>query len=435
MNDNIKRAGRKEESYTSVDHQFSKGFNLVHFLKFMGIGIVVGVAYIDPGNWGTDIAAGSKFGYSLLWVVVMSNLMGMLLQYLSSKLGIVTGRSLAENCRHNLARWKSLSLWGTAEIAAIATDLAEVIGAAVAINLLFGLPLVYGAIITGFDTLLILGLERKGFRKLEAAIIGMVAIIGFAYIIEIILAQPNWNDIAYHAVVPEINPLKGEGLLIAVGILGATVMPHAIYLHSSIIRSRYKTESDGNSKHRLIRFSMIDTIIALTLAGLVNGAILVVSASTFHTHNVVIDSIDVAYRTLSPLLGNLSSYAFAIALLASGIASSVVATLSGQVIFEGFTNLKIKLWKRRIVTRLITLVPAIIAISFGASPLSILVISQVILSIQLPFTVIPLVYFTGRKKIMGSEGVNRSVTKILALICTAVIIVMNILLITYQFFF
>ena len=433
MTDNIKESGRKEEPRISIDRQFSKGVNLAHLIKFMGIGVVVGVAYIDPGNWGTDIAAGSKFGYSLLWVVVMSNLMGMLLQYLSSKLGIVTGRSLAENCRHNLTKWKSLSLWGTAEIAAIATDLAEVIGAAIAINLLFGIPLIYGAIITGFDTLLILALERKGFRKLEAAIIGMVAIIGFAYVFEILLAQPDWNKIAYHAVIPEFSSLGGDGLLIAVGILGATVMPHAIYLHSSIIKSRHKMMPYIKSKKQLVRFSMIDTIVALSLAGLVNGAILVVSA-TFHTHNVIIDSIDVAYRTLSPLLGNLSVYAFAIALLASGLASSVVATLSGQVIFEGFTNLKIKLWKRRIVTRLITLVPAIIAISLGVSPLSILVISQVILSIQLPFTVIPLVYFTGKKKIMGSEGVNRLPTKILALICTTVIIAMNILLIVYQFF-
>jgi manganese transport protein len=434
VSDNIKGSGRKEDPRPSIDHQLSKGVSLAHFLKFMGIGVVVGVAYIDPGNWGTDIAAGSKFGYSLLWVVVMSNLMGMLLQYLSSKLGIVTGRSLAENCRHNLTKWKSLSLWGTAEIAAIATDLAEVIGAAIAINLLFGIPLIYGAIITGVDTLLILALERKGFRKLEAAIIGMVAIIGFAYVFEILLAQPDWNKIAYHAIIPEFSSLGGSGLLIAVGILGATVMPHAIYLHSSIIKSRHKMMPYIKSNKQLVKFSMIDTIVALSLAGLVNGAILVVSAATFHTHNVVIDSIDVAYKTLTPLLGNLSSYAFAIALLASGLASSVVATLSGQVIFEGFTNLKIKLWKRRIVTRLITLVPAIIAISLGVSPLSILVISQVVLSIQLPFTVVPLVYFTGKKKIMGSEGVNRLTTKILALVCTTVIISMNILLIIYQFF-
>lgn len=434
MSEKIRESRRKEGPRTSIDGQISTRFSLIHLLKFMGIGLVVGVAYIDPGNWGTDLAAGSKFGYSLLWVVVMSNLMGMLLQYLSSKLGIMTGRSLAENCRYNLAKWKSLSLWVTAEIAAIATDLAEVIGGAVAINLLFGIPLIYGAIITGLDTLLILGLERKGFRKLEAAIIGMVAIIGFAYVIEILLAQPDWNRIAFDAVVPQFSSIRGDGLLIAVGILGATVMPHAIYLHSSIINSRHNAIPYKKSKKQLVKFSMIDTIVALSLAGLVNGAILVVSAATFHTHNVVIDSIDVAYKTLSPLLGNLSSYAFAIALLASGLASSVVATLSGQVIFEGFTNLKIKLWKRRILTRLITLVPAIIAVSLGASPLSILVISQVVLSIQLPFTVIPLVYFTGKKKIMGPDGVNRFPTKILALICTAVIVVMNILLIIYQFF-
>jgi manganese transport protein len=208
----------------------------IEFLRFMGVAVVIGVAYTDPGNWGTDIAAGSKFGYSLLWVVLMSNLIGMLIQYLSSKLGIVTGYSLAENCRLRLPRWQSLSLWGTAEVAAIATDLAEVIGAAVAINLLFGIPLMYGAMLTGLDTFLILALERKGMRKVEAAIIGMVAIISAAYLLEIYLAKPDWTQIAYHAFVPQIGDARA--LVIAVGILGATVMPHAIFLHSATAKAR-----------------------------------------------------------------------------------------------------------------------------------------------------------------------------------------------------
>ncbi|MDQ3872051.1 MAG: Nramp family divalent metal transporter [Thermoproteota archaeon] len=407
---------------------------LIDLFRFMGIGIVVGVAYTDPGNWGTDIAAGSRFGYSLLWVVLMSNLIGMLLQYLSSKLGIVTGQSLADNCRLHLPRWQSLSLWGTAEVAAIATDLAEVIGATIAINLLFGIPLIYGALLTALDTLLILALERKGVKKVEAVIIGMVAIIGLAYILEIYLAKPDWSQIAYHAFIPQLY--DPQSLVVAVGILGATVMPHAIFLHSATAKARADLMSYGKplrNKHPIIRFSLIDTVIALGLAGLVNGAILVVSASVFYSNNIDVESIENAYKSLAPLLGSLSSTAFAIALLASGLASSAVATLAGQVIFEGFTNWKIKLWKRRIITRLITLIPAIIAISLGANALDLLVVSQVVLSLQLPFTVIPLVYFSGKKEIMGANYVNKRITRFAALVCTGIILTMNILLLMYQF--
>lgn len=403
---------------------------MFYFLRFMGLGLVVGVAYIDPGNWGTDIAAGSKFGYSLLWVVVMSNLIGMFMQYLSSKLGIATGRSLSENCRDNLTKKKSFFLWITAEIAVIATDLAEVVGAAIALYLLFKIPLVYGAIITGLDTLLILGLERYGMRKVEAIIIGMMVLIGSAYLIEIYLAEPNWAEIGYHAVVPE---LTHDGLIIAVGILGATVMPHAIFLHSSMTKTRKSMFEVLKSPKRIIRFSMLDTIFALIFAGLINGAILVMSAATFYQKNMVIESIEVAYETLTPLLGNTSSVMFGVALLASGIASSIVATLSGQVIFEGFTRFKAKLWKRRIVIRTITIVPAIIALSYGVNTLDMLVISQVILSLQLPFTIIPLVYFTSKEKIMGKDYANRIFTKILAIICVVVIVVLNILLLIFEF--
>lgn len=315
----------------------------MYFLRFMGLGLVVGVAYIDPGNWGTDIAAGSKFGYSLLWVVVMSNLIGIFMQYLSSKLGIATGMSLSENCRENLSRKKSLGLWISAEIAVIATDLAEVVGAAIALLLLFKIPLIYGAILTGLDTLLILGLEKSGMRKVEAIIIGMMVIIGCAYLIEIYLAQPDWGQIGYHAVVPQ---LSHDGLIIAVGILGATVMPHAIFLHSAMTKTRKAMFEILKTPKRIIRFSLLDTVIALVFAGLINGAILVMSAATFYQKNMAIESIQVAYQTLTPLLGNVSGLAFGIALLASGIASSVVATLSGQVIFEGFTKFKAKLEKK-----------------------------------------------------------------------------------------
>lgn len=408
----------------------TKRQKMFYFIRFSGLGLVVGVAYIDPGNWGTDIAAGSKFGYSLLWVVVMSNVIGMFMQYLSSKLGIVTGLSLAENCRDHLSKYKSFSLWITAEFAAIATDLAEVIGAAIAFNLLFGIPLIYGAIITGLDTLLILGLERMGIRKVESIIIGMMVLIASIYLIEIYLASPDWYQIGYHAVVPE---LQEGSIVIAVGILGATVMPHAIFLHSAMMKTRKSMFQILRSPKRIIKFSTIDTIIALSIAGLINGAILVMSAATFHQNNMIIESIEEAYQTLTPLLGNLSSTSFGIALLASGLASSIVATLAGQIIFEGFTKFKARLWKRRIIIRAITIIPAIIAIYFGTSTLDILVISQVILSLQLPFTVIPLVYFTSKEKIMGKEYVNKIHIKILAVVGVSIIVIMNVLLLNYMF--
>jgi len=408
----------------------TKHQKMFYFIRFSGLGLVVGVAYIDPGNWGTDIAAGSKFGYSLLWVVVMSNVIGMFMQYLSSKLGIVTGLSLAENCRDHLSKYKSFSLWITAEFAAIATDLAEVIGAAIAFNLLFGIPLIYGAIITGLDTLLILGLERMGIRKVESIIIGMMVLIASIYLVEIYLASPDWYQIGYHAVVPE---LQEGSIVIAVGILGATVMPHAIFLHSAMMKTRKSMFQILRSPKRIIKFSTIDTIIALSIAGLINGAILVMSAATFHQNNMIIESIEEAYQTLTPLLGNLSSTSFGISLLASGLASSIVATLAGQIIFEGFTKFKARLWKRRIIIRAITIIPAIIAIYFGTSTLNILVISQVILSLQLPFTVIPLVYFTSKEKIMGKEHVNKMHIKILAVVGVSIIVIMNMLLLNYMF--
>jgi len=403
---------------------------MFYFIRFSGLGLVVGVAYIDPGNWGTDIAAGSKFGYSLLWVVVMSNVIGMFMQYLSAKLGIITGFSLAENCRDNLSKSKSFFLWITAEIAIIATDLAEVVGAAIAFNLLFGIPLIYGAIITGLDTLLILALERIGIRKVESIIVGMMVLIASIYLLEIYLASPDASQIAYHAIVPELQP---GSVVIAVGILGATVMPHAIFLHSAMMRSRKSMYQILKYPKRIIKFSTVDTIFALSVAGLINGAILVMSAATFHENNMIIDSIEAAYETLTPLLGNVSSTAFGIALLASGLASSVVATLSGQIIFEGFTKFKAKLWQRKIVIRTITIIPAIIAIYYGVNTLDILVISQVILSLQLPFTIIPLVYFTSKEKIMGKEYVNKTHTKIIAVIAVSIIIILNVLLLNYMF--
>lgn len=386
--------------------------------------MLVGVGYMDPGNWGTDIAAGARFGYSLLWVVALANAMGILVQYLSAKLGLSTRRTLAEMCRLHLSRRKSLFLWATAEVAATGTDLAEVLGGALAIHLLFGLPMFTSALIISLDVFLILGLQKWGYRKLEVAIIAFVATIGMAYVYELALAGPDWPAVAYHVVTPELN---SGSVLIAVGILGATVMPHNVFLHSSLVQSRVNN-GNGFSTKKLHRFALADTVVALLLAGIVNASILIMAASVFYRRGIPVDSIEMAHRTLEPLLGGYSSLAFAIALLASGLSSSTTATLAGQVIMEGFLNLKIRLWLRRLFTRAITLVPALIAIAIGIEPLQLLVVSQAILSLQLPFTVVPLLYFTGRRKFVG-ESVNSRPMNAAASIVAFVIILLNVLLI------
>ena len=309
------------------------------FLKFIGLGLVVGVAYVDPGNWGTDIAAGSKFGYSLLWVVIMSNLIGIFMQYLSSKLGIATGMSLSENCSKHLTKSKSLGLWISAEIAVIATDLAEVVGAAIALYLLFKIPLIYGAVLTGLDTLLILGLERFGMRKVEAVIIGMMVLIGSAYLIEIYFAQPDWNQIAYHAIVPQ---LEQGGLIIAVGILGATVMPHAIYAHSALSRDRASGKLLQTTKQNCLKATKWDVSLAMALAGLVNIGIFLVGAINLYGHNVE-NSIVGAHAAITASLGVGFGALFAIGLLASGIASSSVGTYASGVITEGLLKIRLSL--------------------------------------------------------------------------------------------
>ncbi len=395
--------------------------SFLQLLRFMGVGIVVGVAYIDPGNWGTDIAAGSFFGYSLLWVVFLSNLMGIVVQYLAAKLGIVTGLTLSEACREYFGKPLRIFLWLTAEVAVIGTDLAEVLGGAIALKLLFNIPLILGAAIISLDVFLILALEKRGYRKLEAVIIGMVAIIGFAYLYEIYLSKPDYSAIVYSIVVPN---LSAESVLVASGILGATVMPHAVFLHSSLIKTRV---NKNNRSKNLIKLTIADTIIALIMAGLINGAILVMSSAVFHNVGLRIESIEQAHMTLAPLLGGLAAFAFALALLASGLSSSVVATLAGQIIFEGFTKIKMALWKRRLLTRGITIIPAIIFIGLGYDPLFLLVVSQVTLSLQLPFTVIPLIIFTSSKRIM-KEHANKSILKIIAISIALFIIALNTLL-------
>ena len=386
-------------------------------LVFFGPAFVVSVGYMDPGNWGTDIEGGARFGYQLLWVILMANLMAILMQTLSAKLGIATGKSLPQVCRDHYPRWASVTLWATAELATMATDLAEFLGAAVGINLLFGIPLFPAALISGVVISLILLLERYGFRKVEMLIIGLIAVIGLVYMAEIWLAKPAWGDIARGLLVPSI-PIGAT--LVAVGIIGATLMPHNLYLHSALIQTRVRPSDTLARKKSVYRLAIIDAAVALNGAFFVNAAILVMSAAVFSGDRLKEYSLEAAHQTLTPLLGPLAGIAFAIALLASGLSSSTTATMAGQVVMEGFLHHKINVWLRRLVTML----PSMIVIGLGIDPLKILVLSQVSLSFQLPFAMIPLVLFTSSPEIMGSFTNNR-VTKVLAWITTLIIVALN----------
>ena len=390
-------------------------------LVFFGPAFVISVGYMDPGNWGTDIAAGAGFGYSLLWVVLLANVMAIVLQTLSAKLGIATGRTLPEVCRDRYPRWASIALWVTAELAAIATDLAEFLGGAVGFNLLFGIPLFPAAILTGIVISLILFLERYGVRKVELVIIGLIAVIGFGYMAEILLSKPPFAPIMRGLLVPT---LPMSALLVAVGIIGATVMPHNLYLHSAVIQTRVRPSDSQQRKRQVYRMAQVDSFVALNGAFLVNSAILIMAATAF-TGGVLADtSLETAHRTLVPLLGPAAGVVFALALLASGLASSTTATMAGQVIMDGFTSHKINVWLRR----LITMVPSLIIIGLGIDPLRILVLSQVSLSFQLPFAVIPLILFTSNPQIMGSF-VNGRRTKAAAWASAILIIALNVVLV------
>jgi len=361
-------------------------------LPFLGPAFIASVAYVDPGNFATNIAGGAQFGYILLWVIVASNLMAILIQSLSAKLGIATGMNLAELCRQHFKPWFVKFLWVLMELVAMATDLAEFLGAAVGFNLLLGIPLWLAGILTGITTFLILGLERKGFRPLEAVISGLVGVVAISYVVETILDKPDWGNVVYHAVVPSFN--GSESILLAAGILGATVMPHAIYLHSALMQGRVVVKKPQEMK-RLFRFEQIDILIAMGMASLINGAMLIMAASTFHTQGMTqVGTLQEAYRTLEPLLGKAAQYVFGISLLASGLSSASVGTMAGQVIMAGFLHWEIPVWVRRLVT----MVPSMIVIAVGLDPSRTLVISQVMLSFGLPFAVIPLVMFTSRKR-------------------------------------
>jgi manganese transport protein len=400
---------------------------LKKLLAFAGPGYLVAVGYMDPGNWATDIAGGSKFGYSLLSVILLSNLMAMFLQALSAKLGIATGRDLAQACRENYSRPTAMFLWIVCEIAIAACDLAEVLGSAVALKLLFGLPLLAGVLITALDVLIVLALQGRGFRLIETFVVTLIASIAACFAYEIFFAQPLWRHAAL-GFIPHLEILRNrEMLYIAIGILGATVMPHNLYLHSSIVQTRAFGASLRDRKQAL-RYAVFDSTFALGLALFVNAAILVLGAAAFHTrglHDVA--EISDAFQLLSPLLGaSLASTLFACALLASGQNSTLTGTLAGQIVMEGFLEIRLKPWLRRLITRSIAIFPAalVIGIAGESKVTALLVLSQVVLSFQLPFAVIPLIQVTSNRKKMG-ELVNSRFTTVVASVIAAAIIFFN----------
>jgi manganese transport protein len=404
-------------------------------LAFAGPGFLVAVGYMDPGNWATDLAGGSKYNYSLLTVIMMSNLMAILLQALSLKLGIVTGRDLAQACRDHFSRPVSFGLWVICELAIAACDLAEVIGSAIALNLLFGIPLLAGVCITALDVLVVLFLQNKGFRYIEALVITLIVVIGGCFAWELIASHPDLLGIA-KGFVPSPQIVTDPGMLyIAIGILGATVMPHNLYLHSSIVQTR-RYELNVAGKRQAIKFATIDSTLALMFALFINAAILIVSAATFYTRGRNdIAEIQEAYKLLSPLLGVTgASTLFALALLASGQNSTLTGTLAGQIVMEGFLNIRLRPWLRRLITRGIAIVPAVIVtyISGDKGTTNLLVLSQVILSLQLSFAVFPLVMFTSSKLKMG-EFVNGPTVKYLAWFVATVIASLNAWLLLQTF--
>ena len=413
------------EVHRSVDVNGATWFRKM--VAFAGPGYLVAVGYMDPGNWATDLAGGSRFGYTLLSVILLSNLMAVLLQGLASKLGIVTGRDLAQACRDHYSPTVAFALWVMCEIAIAACDLAEVIGTAIALNLLFGITLPVGIAITAVDVLIVLYLQNKGFRMLEALVIALIAVVGGCFLFELFISKPDLGAVARGFVPTTQIFTDPEMLYIAIGILGATVMPHNLYLHSSIVQTR-KYEETAEGKREAVRFAFLDSTIALSFALFINAAILIVAAATFHTSgNTDVAEIQDAYKLLTPLLGVTGASAvFALALLASGQNSTLTGTLAGQIVMEGFLNLRIRPWLRRLLTRAIAIVPAaIVAVLYGESGTAkLLIFSQVILSLQLSFAVFPLVRFTSDREKMG-EFVNSMGLRIAAYVVAGVIASLN----------
>jgi manganese transport protein len=391
------------------------------YLAFAGPAVVVSIAYIDPGNFATNIQAGAKYGYGLLWVVLLGNLIAMLFQALSAKLGIVTGRNLAEMCRERFPWPIVWAMWIVSEFAAMATDLAEFLGGAIGLSLLFNMPLLAGMVVTGVVTYGILMFERSGFRALELIIGSMVAIIGLCYLIEMFIAPVDWSSAAIHTILPQIA--DAEALLLAVGIIGATVMPHAVYLHSGLTQGRTPVHS-AEERRMVLRFSNREVVIALTVAGIINMAMVMMASGAFHAGHPEVAQIETAYHTLTPLLGVWAAGVFLLSLIASGIASSTVGTMAGQLIMQGFVGFRIPIWLRRLVT----MVPAFVVVGLGANATNALVVSQVVLSIALPLPMIALLIFTGRSDIMG-QFTNGRLTNIAAIVGTASVLGLNVFLI------
>jgi manganese transport protein len=390
---------------------------------FAGPAYLVSVGYMDPGNWATDIEGGARFGYTLIWVLLMSNLMALLLQTLAVRLGVVTGFDLAQGCRKEYPRPLAVFLWVLAEIAVAATDLAEALGTIVGLNLLFGLPLLWGCAIAAMDTLLFLLLERFGVRKIEALILVLVATVGTCFLIEIALAKPDWGGVV-RGFVPHLGP---SALFVAIGIIGATVMPHNLYLHSALVQTRAISKT-VTGRREACRFNLIDSITALNAAFVVNAAILIMAAADFHRHGMVVTELQQAHSLLDGVLGQkIAPIAFAVALLAAGQSSTVTGTLSGQIVMEGFLNLRMRPWLRRLLTRGLALVPAVVAIALTGDHgiYQLLILSQVVLSLQLPFAIIPLIHFTSDRGKMGIFA-NRTLPKTLAWLVAAVIVGLNL---------
>ncbi len=383
---------------------------------YLGPAFVASVAYMDPGNFATNIEGGARFGYELLWVLLWSNAMAILVQYLAAKLGIATGRTLPENCRAEFSRPLNVSLWVAAEIAAMATDLAEFLGAALGFYLLLGISLLPAAILTGVCVMAILAIEQFGFQWLERVIMSFVGVIGIAYAFEMFKSKPAWAPILRHTLLPEIH---SSSIYLAVSMLGATVMPHVIYLHSSLVLPR-RTELDRSGHHHR-RMELFDVLVAMNGAWLINSAMVVMAAAVFFENGIHVSSIESAHHTLVPLLGKFAGAAFAVALLCSGLSSSTVGTMAGQVIMQGFMNFRISVFLRRLVT----MIPAIVVIAIGLDPLKTLVLSQAVLSFCLPFAMIPLLILTRRGDLMGPHA-NRGITNYLAGLATAVILAMNV---------
>lgn len=390
------------------------------FLPFLGPAFIAAVAYIDPGNFATNITAGSQYGYLLLWVIAFSNLMAVLIQSLSAKLGIATGKNLPEVAREHFSKKTSIFLWIQAELVIIATDLAEFIGAALGLYLLFNIPMLPAAIITAVGSFAILELQRRGFRAFEAGISGMVLIVVLAFAFQTFLAQPEWGEVAFSMFTPQFEGV--DSLLLATGILGATVMPHAIYLHSSLTQSRIIGRNE-EEKRRIFRFEFIDIIIAMIIAGAINMSMLIIAAAVFHTQGIVVEDLDVAYNGLKDALGPMAAISFGLGLLIAGLASSSVGTLAGDVVMQGFIQRKIPLYLRRAIT----MVPPLAIIASGVNATHALVLSQVVLSFGIAFALVPLVMFTSKRDIMGGL-VNHRITTILGWFVVVIVVALNIYL-------